>query len=71
MFHRRLPEYSETPLVSLLHVANELGLTHVLVKDECRCFGLPAFKILGSAWTVYRAAAAQRKTATYRTAPGA
>ncbi|KAB2574083.1 Diaminopropionate ammonia-lyase [Lasiodiplodia theobromae] len=51
VFHRRLPEYSETPLVSLLHVANELGLTHVLVKDECRCFGLPAFKILGSAWT--------------------
>ncbi|KAL1639341.1 hypothetical protein SLS58_008054 [Diplodia intermedia] len=57
-FHGRLPEYSETPLVSLPHVASELGLAHVLIKDESRRFGLPAFKILGAAWAVYRAAAA-------------
>ncbi|GME39982.1 putative diaminopropionate ammonia-lyase [Neofusicoccum parvum] len=57
--HRRLPEFNETPLVSLPAVAAELGLAHVLVKDESRRFGLPAFKILGAAWAVYRAAAAR------------
>lgn len=60
-FHRRLPEFDETPLVSLPAVAAELGLASVLVKDESRRFGLPAFKILGAAWAVYRAVAARVK----------
>ncbi|KAI1126991.1 pyridoxal-phosphate dependent enzyme family protein [Nemania abortiva] len=54
-FHETLPDYNKTPLHSLPHVARELGLGHVLVKDESNRFGLPAFKILGASWAVYRA----------------
>ncbi|GAP90665.1 putative diaminopropionate ammonia-lyase [Rosellinia necatrix] len=54
-FHETLPDYNKTPLHSLPHVARELGLAHVLVKDESNRFGLPAFKILGASWAVYRA----------------
>ncbi|KAL2161733.1 hypothetical protein VTH06DRAFT_8295, partial [Thermothelomyces fergusii] len=55
--HRLLPGYAETPLRSLPSVARELGLGHVLLKDESRRFGLPSFKILGASWAVYRAVA--------------
>ncbi|KAF2477930.1 tryptophan synthase beta subunit-like PLP-dependent enzyme [Lindgomyces ingoldianus] len=58
-FHRHLPDYNETPLVSLPEVANELGLGHVLMKDESHRFGLPAFKILGASWAIYKAVAAR------------
>lgn len=54
-FHETLPDYNKTPLHSLPDVAHELGLGHVLVKDESNRFGLPAFKILGASWAVYRA----------------
>jgi len=54
-FHETLPDYNKTPLHSLPDVASELGLSHVLVKDESSRFGLPAFKILGASWAVYRA----------------
>lgn len=54
-FHETLPDYNKTPLHSLPDVARELGLSHVLVKDESNRFGLPAFKILGASWAVYRA----------------
>ncbi|KAI1280214.1 pyridoxal-phosphate dependent enzyme family protein [Xylaria sp. FL0933] len=54
-FHETLPDYNKTPLHSLPEVARELGLGHVLVKDESNRFGLPAFKILGASWAVYRA----------------
>ncbi|KAI0096285.1 pyridoxal-phosphate dependent enzyme family protein [Nemania sp. FL0031] len=54
-FHETLPDYNKTPLHSLPDVARELGLGHVLVKDESSRFGLPAFKILGASWAVYRA----------------
>ncbi|KAK0734663.1 tryptophan synthase beta subunit-like PLP-dependent enzyme [Lasiosphaeria miniovina] len=52
-FHGHLPEYRETPLRSLPSIANELGLGHVLLKDESSRFGLPSFKILGASWAVY------------------
>lgn len=58
-FHRRLPEYNSTPLVSLPDLARDLGLGHVFVKDESFRFGLPAFKILGASLAVYRAVAAK------------
>ncbi|EON63803.1 hypothetical protein W97_03031 [Coniosporium apollinis CBS 100218] len=58
-FHRKLPDYNVTPLVPLPSLAKELGLGHVLVKDESHRFGLPAFKILGASWAVYRAVAAK------------
>ena len=54
-FHETLPDYNKTPLHSLPDVARELGLGHVLVKDESNRFGLPAFKILGASWAIYRA----------------
>jgi diaminopropionate ammonia-lyase len=56
-FHRRLPDYNITPLVDLPEVAEELGLGHVLIKDESNRLGLPAFKILGASWAIYKAAA--------------
>lgn len=56
-FHRNLPGYAVTPLVSLPDVAKELGLKHVLIKDESNRLGLPAFKILGASWAVYKAVA--------------
>ncbi|KAL7619401.1 hypothetical protein AAE478_009940 [Parahypoxylon ruwenzoriense] len=56
-FHRTIPQYNETRLRALPAIAAELGLGHVLLKDESDRFGLPAFKILGASWAVYRAVA--------------
>lgn len=56
-FHRALPDYNVTPLVNLPGLAQELGVGHVLIKDESNRFGLPAFKILGASWAIYRAVA--------------
>jgi len=47
-FHKTLPDYAETLLVSLPDVARELGVGHVFVKDESTRFGLPSFKIAGA-----------------------
>ena len=54
-FHRQLPNYARTPLVSLEHVAKTLKVDSVFVKDESDRFGLPAFKILGASWGSCRA----------------
>jgi diaminopropionate ammonia-lyase len=54
-FHRRLPGYKETPLVDAPALADALGVGKVLVKDESSRLGLPAFKVLGASWAVYRA----------------
>jgi diaminopropionate ammonia-lyase len=54
-FHRRLPDYRETPLVDAPGLAGALGVGKVLVKDESSRLGLPAFKVLGASWAVYRA----------------
>jgi diaminopropionate ammonia-lyase len=56
-FHRSLPDYNTTPLVSLPQKATEFGLGHVLVKAETQRFGLPAFKIVGASYGIYRALA--------------
>lgn len=58
-FHRSLPDYAVTPLVPLPDLAKELGLGHVLIKDESSRLGLPAFKILGASWAVFKAVAAK------------
>jgi diaminopropionate ammonia-lyase len=58
-FHRSLPDYAVTPLVALPDLAKELGLGHVLIKDESNRLGLPAFKILGASWAVFKAVAAK------------
>ena len=54
-YHRRLPGYKETPLVDAPGLADGLGVGQVLVKDESSRLGLPAFKVLGASWAVYRA----------------
>lgn len=56
-FHRSLPEYAITPLIAIPSLAEELGLGHVLLKDESNRLGLPAFKILGAAWATFKAVA--------------
>ena len=53
-FHRSLPGYAVTPLHDLRSQAGDLGLAHVLVKDESRRFGLKAFKALGASWAIHR-----------------
>lgn len=52
-FHRRLPGYKPTPLLSLPGLARRLGIGSLQVKDECGRLGLPAYKILGAAWAAY------------------
>ena len=54
-FHRRLPGYEETPLVEAPGLAGALGVGKVFVKDESGRLGLPAFKVLGASWAVYKA----------------
>ena len=53
-FHRTLPGYAMTELVSLDGAAKELGVKKVLVKDESPRFGLNAFKGLGGSYAVFR-----------------
>ncbi|KAJ9291816.1 hypothetical protein DTO021C3_717 [Paecilomyces variotii] len=54
-FHRSLPNYAPTPLVSLPDLATELGVRAVYVKDESNRFTLPSFKVLGASWGCFRA----------------
>lgn len=54
-FHRKLPRYAPTPLVSAPGIAAKLGVRRVWVKDESSRLGLPAYKILGASWATYRA----------------
>jgi diaminopropionate ammonia-lyase len=54
-FHRRLPGYQPTPLIDAPELARSLGLGQLLVKNESSRLGLPAFKILGASWAIYRA----------------
>ncbi|MDP8207940.1 MAG: diaminopropionate ammonia-lyase [Candidatus Electryonea clarkiae] len=53
-YHMKLPGYSRTPLHHLNNLSNKLGLKSVLLKDESNRLTLPAFKILGASWAVYR-----------------
>ncbi len=56
-FHRKLPGYAPTPLLSTPSIASRLGLSRVLVKNESSRFGLPSFKLLGASFATYRALA--------------
>lgn len=53
-FHRSLPGYAPTPLVSLPALADKFGVGRVLVKDESSRLGLPAFKVLGASWACHQ-----------------
>jgi diaminopropionate ammonia-lyase len=52
--HRSLREYNPTPLISLPHLAETLGIGRLLVKDEGHRFGLKAFKALGATYAIYK-----------------
>lgn len=49
-FHRSFPEYEETPLVGLKHLAELFRVSGVYIKDESYRFGLNAFKGLGGSF---------------------
>jgi len=51
-FHKSLPGYAPTPLVSLSVLADRLGIARLLVKDENRRFDLNAFKVLGASYAM-------------------
>jgi diaminopropionate ammonia-lyase len=53
--HRLFPAYAPTPLRDAPITAKRLGVGRVSVKDESSRFGMPAFKILGASYAVYRA----------------
>lgn len=53
-FHRQLPGYTPTSLVSLRGLARSWGVSAILVKDESTRFGLKAFKVLGGSYAVAR-----------------
>src|SRR5690242_11071073 len=59
-FHRSFPRYRPTALVEVPALAAELDVAAVLVKDESRRMGLPAFKVLGASWAVNRAVSRHR-----------
>lgn len=51
-FHKSFPQYKETPLTPLSHMAAYLGLKDFFVKDESYRFGLNAFKVLGGSFAM-------------------
>ncbi len=53
-FHRQLPGYQTTPLVSLKGVAKSSGVGNIFVKDESSRFDLKAFKVLGGSYAAAR-----------------
>jgi len=53
-YHRSFREYEPSPLVSLPHLAEYLGINRLFVKDESFRFGLNAFKVLGASYAIGR-----------------
>lgn len=53
-FHKSLPFYVPTPLVSMRDLSEKAGVQAVYVKDESFRFGLKAFKGLGGSYCMFR-----------------
>ncbi|MCL6477000.1 MAG: diaminopropionate ammonia-lyase [Peptococcaceae bacterium] len=51
-FHGTFYDYRPTPLTGLDHLAGELGVGKIFVKDESARFGLNAFKVLGGSLAI-------------------
>ncbi|GEK59447.1 diaminopropionate ammonia-lyase [Marinococcus halophilus] len=51
-FQQTHKKYTNTPLYSLRHLANYLGVKDIKVKDESTRFGLNAFKVMGGIYAV-------------------
>ncbi len=58
-FHRTIPNYAPTPLVSRPSLAEQLGVGNIWVKDESHRFGLNAFKGLGGSYAIAQAIASR------------
>ncbi len=54
LFHEAQPFYQCSPL-NRFELRHPLGTTQLWVKDERHRFGLPAFKVLGASYAIYRA----------------
>ncbi|QUC66283.1 diaminopropionate ammonia-lyase [Aristaeella hokkaidonensis] len=53
-FHRSIPVYAETRLVSMQSLAEQAQVRAIFVKDESSRFGLKAFKGLGGSYCMFR-----------------
>ena len=53
-FHRQIPGYNQTRLVSLSNLAHMLGLGGIYVKDESQRLTLNSFKVLGGSFALFR-----------------
>ena len=53
-FHRQIPGYKTSPLVSLTNLASMLGVDSIWVKDEAQRLELNSFKVMGGSFAVYR-----------------
>ncbi len=53
-FHRQIPGYRMSPLVSLPNLASMFGVGGIWVKDEASRLELNSFKVLGGSFALYR-----------------
>ncbi len=53
-FHRQIPSFRSTPLVSLSHLAEMLGVEGIYCKDESQRLELNSFKVMGGSFAVFR-----------------
>ena len=53
-FHKKLPGYHVSSVIDVSTIAAELHVEKVWVKDESSRFGLPAFKVLGASYAIYK-----------------
>jgi len=53
-FHRQIPGYAMSPLVSLPNLAKKFGVGGIWVKDESTRLELNSFKVLGGSFALYR-----------------
>ncbi|MGP3777539.1 diaminopropionate ammonia-lyase [Halanaerobium saccharolyticum] len=56
-FHSSFKEYRATPLTSLKHLAEYLGIKNIYVKDESYRFNLNSFKVLGGTYAIAKSLA--------------
>jgi len=52
-FHRLIPDYHMSPLLSLPNLAQMLGVGGLWVKDEAKRLKLNSFKVLGGSFAIY------------------
>lgn len=67
-YHKSLPAYHPTPLVSLPDLAKKYQVGDIYVKDESHRFGLNAFKGLGASYAIHKILELQPGIDTFCTA---